>query len=55
MVHDWVIKVKVMNKQLRHWNNAKGPGTTLSLELMDECGTMIQCSCFNQTANKFNE
>lgn len=38
---EWVIKVKVMKKLLKNWNNTKGSGTLLNLELMDKDGIMI--------------
>lgn len=34
-MHDWTIKVKVVGKSVRQWNNANGSGTIMNLDLMD--------------------
>jgi hypothetical protein len=33
---DWVIKVKVNKKVFKTYNNAKGPGQLLNVDLMDK-------------------
>jgi len=51
---DWIIKVRVTRKyELRSWNNHKGSGEVLSLDLIDAQGCMIQGSFFNQLALRF--
>jgi replication factor A1 len=52
----WKIKVRLTKKHnLQSWNNAKGRGTLLNIELMDEEGTQIQGTFFNDQANKYSE
>ena len=53
---DWCIKVRVLKKgDMRQYKNARGSGVVLSMDLVDREGTMIQASCFNETANVMNE
>ena len=53
---DWVIKVKVVKKyELKHWNNARGTGTLLNIDLMDKSNGQIQATFFNDAANKWYE
>lgn len=53
---DWVIKVKINKKyDLKTWNNAKGTGTLLNLDLMDKESTQIQATLYNEAALKWNE
>lgn len=37
-VTDWTIKAKVIRKTIRTWNNAKGNGTLMNIDLMDKHG-----------------
>ena len=53
---DWVIKVKITKKyEIRNWNNAKGQGCLLNLDLMDKENTQIQATMYNEAATKFAE
>ena len=53
---DWVIKVKVCKKyDLKHWNNARGTGTLLNVDLMDKSSGQIQATFFNDAATKWHE
>ena len=40
---------------MRKYNNARGSGVILSIDLVDREGTMIQATSFNETANKVDE
>ena len=40
---------------MRKWKNQRGEGTLLSFDLVDREGTLIQATCFNETAIKINE
>ena len=45
---DWCIKVRVLKKPTeRHYQNAKGSGKLLNIDLIDRDGTMIQATMFN--------
>ncbi|KAK9267029.1 hypothetical protein L1049_025298 [Liquidambar formosana] len=51
---NWTIKVRVTNKgNLRTYKNARGEGHVFNVELMDEDGTEIQATMFNEAARKF--
>ena len=53
---DWCIKARVVKKgDMRSYKNDRGSGCVLSFDLIDREGTMIQATCFNETANKINE
>lgn len=53
---DWVIKVKVTKKyELKHWNNARGSGVLLNVDLMDKSKDQIQATFYNDAAQKWNE
>lgn len=52
---DWVICVKVNHINYKRWSNAKGEGTLLNLDLMDESGTQIQGTFFKDQADKFKD
>ena len=53
---DWTLKVKVMKKyELKHWNNQRGSGNILNLDLMDASNTMITATFYNEAAIKWNE
>jgi replication factor A1 len=52
---DWRIKARVTKKTpLREWNNLKGSGCLLNLELMDKEGTLILATFFNEGAKKYD-
>ncbi len=36
--------------QIREWKNDRGSGKLLGLDLTDKDGTLIQATCFNETA-----
>lgn len=55
-VSDWKIKARVTKKApIRTWNNAKGTGKILNIDLLDRQGTGIQATFFNDAAEKYNE
>ncbi|KAK9052769.1 hypothetical protein SSX86_029399 [Deinandra increscens subsp. villosa] len=50
----WTIKARVTAKaELRHYNNAKGPGKVFSFDLLDSDGGEIRTTCFNAVADQF--
>ena len=54
-VQDWAIKVKVTKKyDLREWNNARGRGTLLNIDLMDRSRHQIQATFFKDAAQKYD-
>ena len=53
--NDWKIKARVVKKApIRTWNNAKGTGKILNIDLLDRAGTGIQATFFNDAAEKYN-
>lgn len=55
-VQDWAIKVKVTKKyEMRTWNNARGSGTLLNIDMMDRSRHQIQATFFKDAAQKYNE
>ncbi|XP_076907473.1 replication protein A 70 kDa DNA-binding subunit B-like [Bidens hawaiensis] len=53
---NWTIKVHVTAKgPMRHYNNTRGEGYVISVELSDDDGTQIQATMFNTAARKFFE
>ena len=53
---DWTIKVKVTKKyDLKTWNNARGQGVLLSVDLMDSSRVQIQATFFNDAAKKWDQ
>ena len=53
---EWCIRARILKKApLRTYSNAKGDGVILNLDLVDNEGTMIQATSFNDTAKKFDE
>jgi len=51
---DWKIKARVTKKgDMRTWNNAKGTGKLMNIDLVDREGTGIQATFFNEQAEKF--
>lgn len=53
---DWKIKARVTKKApIRCWNNAKGTGKLLNIDLVDREGTGIQATFFNDAADKFGD
>ena len=54
-MRDWAIKVKVTKKYpVRQWNNARGSGTLLNVDLMDSGKHQIQATFFKDAATKFD-
>lgn len=50
-LHDWKIKARVTKKhQMRFYKNARGDGSILNIELIDNQGTQIQGTFFNEQA-----
>ena len=55
-LYDWKIKARVTKKHNKKmWKNAKGQGTLLNVELIDNRGTQIQATFFNDCADKYND
>ena len=53
---DWIIKVRVVKKgELRNWQNDRGEGQVLSLDLIDKDDTLIQATAFNEKAQNISE
>ena len=53
---DWKIKARVTKKHpLKQWQNNKGHGTLLTVELIDSDGSQIVSTFFNDSADKYNE
>ena len=52
--NDWRIKARVIKRSdVRTWNNARGTGKLLNVDLVDRYGTQIQATFFNQAVDKF--
>lgn len=54
-VQDWTIKAKVVRKNQRSWNNAKGTGNLMNIDLMDKNNYQIQATFFNDAVAKFQD
>jgi replication factor A1 len=51
---DWKVRARLTKKgEIRNWNNAKGSGCLMNIELMDKEGTQIQATFFGDSAMKF--
>lgn len=51
---DWVIKVRVVKKhEKREWQNERGSGMLMNVDLKDACGTMIQATFFKDAVERF--
>ena len=51
---DWIIKARVTKKyDRRTWNNARGKGYLMNIELCDAFGSQIQCTFFKEAVDKF--
>ncbi|KAI3885905.1 hypothetical protein MKX03_002992, partial [Papaver bracteatum] len=51
---NWTIKVRLTSKgNLRTYKNARGEGCVFNVELIDQDGTQIQATMFNEAVNKF--
>ncbi|KAI3857868.1 hypothetical protein MKX03_004970, partial [Papaver bracteatum] len=51
---NWTIKVQLTSKgNLRTYKNARGEGCVFNVELIDQDGTQIQATMFNEDVNKF--
>lgn len=54
-VTDWTIKVKILKKyEPRNWNNARGSGTLMNIDLMDKQGCQIQATFFGDCVQQYN-
>ncbi|KAL6624796.1 hypothetical protein ACP70R_032117 [Stipagrostis hirtigluma subsp. patula] len=50
----WTIKARVTSKtNLRHYDNARGPGKFFSFDLLDAQGGEIRATCFNLQAGQY--
>jgi ssDNA-binding replication factor A large subunit len=50
-IFDWKIKARVTKKhQKKAWKNSRGAGSLLNIELIDNAGTQIQATFFNDQA-----
>ncbi|KAL6619660.1 hypothetical protein ACP70R_034799 [Stipagrostis hirtigluma subsp. patula] len=50
----WTIKARVIAKtNLRHYDNARGPGKFFSFDLLDAQGGEIRATCFNLQADQY--
>ncbi|XP_062181655.1 replication protein A 70 kDa DNA-binding subunit C-like [Phragmites australis] len=50
----WTIKARVTAKtDIRHFTNAKGPGTVFSFDLLDAQGGEIRATCFNSQVDLY--
>ena len=55
MHSDWIIKARVSKKYpVKEWNNARGSGKLLNIELVDRYGTQIQATLFNKAVDKYD-
>ncbi|CAI2359121.1 unnamed protein product [Moneuplotes crassus] len=53
-VPEWKIKAKVnMKGEIKRWNNARGEGYLLNINLIDFKGDMIQATFFKEAVDKF--
>ena len=52
--NDWIIKARVTKKYDRKtWNNARGKGYLMNLDLIDAFGSQIQATFFKDAVDKF--
>lgn len=53
---DWKIKARVTKKfDLKTWKNAKSEGHVMNVELIDNQGTQILATFYNDTAVKYHD
>lgn len=53
-VNDWIIKARVTKKyERRTWNNARGKGYLMNIDLIDAFGSQIQATFFKDAVDKF--
>jgi replication factor A1 len=51
---DWIIKARVTKKyDKRTWNNARGKGYLMNIDLIDAYGSQIQATFFKEAVDKF--
>jgi len=51
---DWIIKARVTKKyDKRTWNNARGKGYLMNVDLIDAFGSQIQATFFKEAVDKF--
>ena len=52
---DWKIKARICKKHpLKSWKNARGQGNLFNIELIDQQGSQIQATFFNDMATKYD-
>lgn len=52
---DWIIKVRLSKKYpVKSWENNRGSGKLLNVELVDKHGSQIQATFFNKAVDKFD-
>ena len=52
--YDWKIKWRVLKKVKRSWQNMRGSGLIMTVDLVDSEGTQIQATFFNEAVFKFD-
>jgi len=54
-VNTWKLKVRCTEKddKIKEWSNARGSGKLFSFVIMDNSGTEIRCTAFNDEAEKY--
>ena len=54
MTNDWMIKARITKKyDRRSWNNARGSGYLMNIDLIDAFGSQIQATFFKDAVDKF--
>lgn len=53
---DWRVKVRVTRKSpIREWQNERGEGKILAINLIDCDGTQMQANFYNEAADNYNK
>lgn len=53
--NDWIIKARLSKKYDRKaWNNQRGSGQLLNIDLVDQYGSQIQATMFKDAVDKFD-
>ena len=52
--NDWKIKARITKKNKRSWQNMKGSGVIMTVDMVDTEGTQIQGIFFNEAVLKFD-
>lgn len=54
-VPDWKIKARISSKgEIKHWNNDRGSGYLMNINLIDSHGDQIQATFFKEAVDKFS-